>query len=92
MAQKLVGHVIDEDGISIEVWFEVDHVFLMYGSSQVGDFPLDQPQKDEVQQLANRVANGEAKKLACVGPDEVIDQNESFGETNRTHQGRQTVH
>jgi len=92
MTQKIVGHVVDEDGIEIEVWVDTDHVFLMYGSSQVGDFPLNQPQRNEVQQLANRVAKGEAKKLACVGKDAVIDEYDSFGSPNRTLHGRQTVH
>ncbi len=92
MVQKNSGHVIDTDGLSIEVWLDTGHVFLTYGNAQLGDFPLDQPGKAEVEQLANRVAKGEAKVLACLGPDAVIDNNDDFGRNNRTHQGVGTVH
>ena len=90
---KNVGHVIDSDGLSIEVWTEEGHVFLWYAGSQVGDFPLGQPGDNEVEQLADRVARGEAKTLACTGDDAVIDTNDDFiSHHNRTYQGRHTVH
>lgn len=89
-----MGYVIDADGLSIEVWLADEHVFLWYGGTQIGDFALGNPGSNEIEQLADRVATGEVKMLACVGPDDVIDYNDRPGEyTNRnTFPGRHTVH
>ena len=94
MVEKNMGHVIDTDGLSIEVWLAEEHVFLWYGGSQMGDFALGNPGSNEIEQLANRVATGEAKMLACVGPDEVIDHNDHPGKraSKRSFPGRHTVH
>lgn len=78
--QYYKGVVVDEHAFEIEVWVENEpesdtpsHVFLMYGGSQVGDFPFNQPNKhDLVADAANRVAAGDAKRLG-VFPDAVID-------------------
>lgn len=40
--QKLLGHIIDEDGFELEVWIDEDlHFYIMYGGSQIEDFDLD---------------------------------------------------
>lgn len=89
-----MGHVVDVDSIEIEVWLEEGHVFLLYGWSQVGDFPLGHPDKCELTRVANRVALGEAKILAYTGSDDVIDENDRDYEqtSNRTRTPAHTVH
>ena len=50
--QKLAGHVVDEEGFELEVWIsllpwgEKEHVFVLYGGSQISDFPFQKPNKD----------------------------------------------
>lgn len=86
MAQIFKGHVVDEHGFEIEVWVSTEydsdrpeHVFLMYGGSQTGDFSFDKPnQRDRVAIQANRVAAGEAKRLTIFpDDDQVIDLDDS---------------
>jgi|AntRauTorckE6833_2_1112554.scaffolds.fasta_scaffold56017_2 hypothetical protein len=49
--QKLAGHVVDEDGFELEIWTdqgpdqEISHVFIMYGGTELGDFPFNSPDK-----------------------------------------------
>jgi len=79
MPRKLAGHIIDEFGTEIEVWVEIDensdipsHVFLSCNDAPVGDFPFNHPPKgDELSVAANRVAAGEAKRLAVMSTYEV---------------------
>lgn len=106
MKNEIKGHVIDLDGIPLEVWLcgENEHVVLLYETAQVADFPFGQPGNYEIEQLAQRVAAGEAKSLACMGSrtgraptcdelddGEVIDIHDDFT-TNRTRQGNETLH
>ena len=77
--QTYKGLVEDEQGFEIEVWVdhgperEINHVFLIYGGSQIGDFPFSQPDSDDwVQAAANRVAAGLSKR-EIVDPNAVID-------------------
>jgi len=62
--QTLAGHVTEEDGFEIEVWIstlpegQIEHVYLLYSGSQMGDFPFNQPRKDdELEQAAQMIAS-----------------------------------
>lgn len=80
MATTLAGHVIDTDDFEIEVWVCDDphYVVLRYETSQLGDFPFGEPPNDPVSKTAQRVAEGEAKRLAVfVEEDEVIDHEDT---------------
>ena len=61
--QKHVGHVVDEDDFELEVWVELlpdgayEHVYVLYGGSQLGDFPFGHPsQNNELEEAAQMVA------------------------------------
>ncbi len=64
--QKKVGCVIDQFGGEVEVWLDDDgHVALYENDAQVGSFWLGQPcQADPLQVAAERVAAGEATRIA----------------------------
>ncbi len=64
--QKQVGYVVDQSGGEVEVWLDDDgHVGLYENDAQVGSFWLGQPCKgDPLQVAAQRVAAGEAKRIA----------------------------
>lgn len=64
--QKKVGCVVDRSGGEVEVWLDKDgHVALYENDTQVSSFWLGQPcQGDPLQVAAQRVAAGEAKRIA----------------------------
>lgn len=64
--QKKVGCVVDRSGGEVEVWLDGDgHVALYENDAQVSSFWLGQPcQGDPLQVAAQRVAAGEAKRIA----------------------------
>lgn len=49
----LVGKLIDRTGDEADVWYYPDeqHIFILIGDSQDGDFPVGQPCKDDPQQV-----------------------------------------
>lgn len=97
MPDTLAGIVVDQFGGEIEVWLveEGTHVVLSENDAQLGDFPLGSPcQGDPLQVTAQRVAVGEAKRLAVIidtDDDSVIDDSDCF-KTLRRWPGDGTVH
>jgi hypothetical protein len=96
MTQKHVGHVIDTDGIELEVWLESDngvpqHVYVLYGGSPQADFPFAKPRRHSALEVtAQRVAAGEAKTLAVFMDTDVIDEADTKALHN--HHGNNQVH
>jgi len=77
--QTLAGHVTEEDGFRIEVWIstlpdgEVEHVFLMYGGSQMGDFPFNQPRQDDELELAAQMIAADPDQKEITLPLLIMD-------------------
>ena len=94
MGERIVGHVIDPEGLPLEVWVHSkdETVVIRYNGSQEARFAFGKPGPSEVERLAQRVAAGEAKKLACMGTDNARSDTGSDHNRNRTIQGNETVH
>ena len=109
MKENLLGHIIDIDGLELEVWGVFDSeqalhhtISLNFEASQCGTFSYGQAGSNELYLLAERLARGEANRLAVMGytPNESNEQGSLIDEWEtaelaqawRAYHGNTTLH
>lgn len=64
---KNVGSIIYTDDYEADVWFYPDdnHIFILADTSQIGDFPVNQPCRADPQQIAADYVYRQWLKTGC---------------------------